>query len=147
MHEPWGISGPQFLSLYLVALIIALVWTRIARLRMRRTPGGQPPRPLTVDEFAYVAAGPRRVVEASVARLLESGALRLSRSGMLRATGKTAGSAVDQAVLAACEGYRLASGVLTRVARHDSVRSCGERLAELGLIVAPDLARAKTRQA
>src|SRR3979490_2710896 len=117
MHEPWGIPGPQFLRLYLVALIIALVWTRLARLRMRRTPGGQPPRPLTVDEFAYLAAGPRRVVEASVARLLESGALRVSRAGMLQATGTTAGSAVDQAVLADSDGSRL--GVLSRVAGHE----------------------------
>lgn len=147
MREPWGISGPEFLSLYLVALIIALVWTRSVRLRLRRTPGWQPPQPLTVDEFAYLAGGPRRVVEASIARSLESGALRLNRSGMLRATGRTAGSAVDSAVLADCDGYRMSARLLTRVAQREAARSCGERLAELGLIVPPDLARAQTRRA
>lgn len=59
----WGISGPTFLGLYAVALVIVIVGTQVLRRRLMRPGGGSamvatnPSSPLTVDELAYLSGG------------------------------------------------------------------------------------------
>ena len=73
--DTWGISGPQFLQIYLVlavaALVTALVWRALAT---RGTdPGGyRPPGPV---ELAYLAGGRRLAVQAALAGLRCAGAV------------------------------------------------------------------------
>jgi uncharacterized protein (TIGR04222 family) len=86
MNEPWGISGPQFVALYVVALIVATIVTFVWRSRSRNAvvPPGQPP--LTPEQIAFLAGGPNRMVDAALAALIEREAIRTVRGGRLHAT-------------------------------------------------------------
>lgn len=94
MNEPWGISGPEFLLCFGLALAALLV-LRIAGppLLSRRRPlgasadDGSPPQ--DVHELAYLAGGADRAVDTAIAKLLESHRLRVNSSGRITSAGKT----------------------------------------------------------
>ncbi|MCP2258316.1 TIGR04222 domain-containing protein [Streptoalloteichus tenebrarius] len=141
MNEPWGLSGPRFLLLYLVALGLAVVWLAVARRRLRAADGHLPaPSP---EELAYLAAGPARLADLAVGRLLTAGALRISRNGHLRATGGRAEHPVDARLLdLVAAGRARTVGHLRAAARSlpltDEIR---RRLVSSGVVVDPDRAR------
>lgn len=70
-----------------------------ARARSRTVNGD--PRPLTVYELAYLAGGPRRVVNTALGLLAKAGDLRVSRGGNLNAVTTSASDPIEEAVLAA----------------------------------------------
>src|SRR4051812_40440301 len=86
MNEPWGISGPQFVALYITALVVATVVTFLLRRRSRHVsvPPGQ--EALTTEQVAYLAGGPHRMVDAALAELIERNAIRMVRHGRLHGT-------------------------------------------------------------
>jgi uncharacterized protein (TIGR04222 family) len=121
----------------------------IVRVRVRAGHSNQPVRSLDVDELAYLAGGPRRVVETSIARLLTAGELRTSRRGTVSATTNTQSvNAVDRAVMADSQRYtnRTIGLMIPAVARDGVVTSIGRRLEDMGLVVHADVAKTALRK-
>jgi uncharacterized protein (TIGR04222 family) len=148
MNGLLNLSEPGFLAVYLVGLSIAVQWARVARRRTRRGKGVRPRRPLSLEELAYLAGGPRRVTETAVTRLVESGALRLAPHGTVQAAGSPSRDPIDEAVLAEAQaGDSAVALVAMRAARQDVVTAVGHRLTDLGLIVDPRVARTRLRTA
>ncbi|WP_166658195.1 TIGR04222 domain-containing membrane protein [Actinokineospora alba] len=153
MNEPWGIAGPDFLRIYVVAFAFALLFALAVRIMVRAgsadsraASGAIGPGQLSLDELAYLAGGPRRVVETAVARLIDRDKVRPSRKGTVRVVeGSTATDPIDQAVLADIKRNQERSiGLLVdKVGRRDVVRKLGEALARKGLLVGEDAARAR----
>jgi uncharacterized protein (TIGR04222 family) len=148
MDRPRGLSGPEFLEIYWIALAVATAFALFVRLRLRAGRSGESARSLDIDEMAYLAGGPKRVVEAAVARLIEVEALRPSRRGTVQATGTVvAQNAVDRAVLADASrrGRRTVNLLVPAVSRTEAVTGVGNRLIDLGLLVAPETAKSLLR--
>ncbi|WP_186763237.1 TIGR04222 domain-containing membrane protein [Lentzea tibetensis] len=147
MERPWGLSGPEFLELYWIALAALVVFAIIVRVRAR-SGNSQPVRTLDLDELAYLAGGPRRVVEASLARLLAAEALRTSRRGAVQVTGVPVVNPVDQAVVEDAQRYtnRTIYLLVPKVAEHHAVTSIGTRLVEAGLVIDRDEVRSRLRR-
>lgn len=151
--EPWGITGPDFLRIYLVGFVFVLLFAAAVRIAVRAgTPLGRSVAGtvsadlLSVHELAYLAGGPRRVVETAVARLLDLGRLRASRNGTVRVVaGATATDTVDRAVLGDAERYanRTISLLVDRVGRDESVRAVRTSLVNKGLLVDGGAMRAR----
>ncbi|MEU4743714.1 hypothetical protein AB0G02_25065, partial [Actinosynnema sp. NPDC023658] len=40
VERPWGLSGPEFLELYWIALAVSLAFAILVRVRLRGTRGG-----------------------------------------------------------------------------------------------------------
>ncbi|MFS8101854.1 TIGR04222 domain-containing membrane protein [Lentzea alba] len=147
--RPWGLSGPEFLQLYWIGLALAVLVAIVVRVRVRAGHSNQPVRSLDMDELAYLAGGPRRVVETSVARLLTSGELRTSRRGTVSATANSQSvNAVDRAVMADSQRYtnRTLGLMIPAVAKDDVVTAIGRRLEDMGLVVDPETAKSALRK-
>lgn len=149
MPRPWGLSGPEFLQLYWIGLALAVLVAIVVRVRVRAGRSNQPVRSLDVDELAYLAGGPRRVVETSIARLLTAGELRTSRRGTVSATTNTQSvNPVDRAVMADSQRYtnRTIGLMIPAVARDGVVTSIGRRLEDMGLVVNAEVAKSALRK-
>lgn len=149
MQRPWGLSGPEFLQLYWIGLALAVLVAIVVRVRVRAGHSSQPVRSLDMDELAYLAGGPRRVVETALARLLTAGELRTSRRGTVQATAATSSlNPVDRAVITDSQRYtnRTVNLLIPAVAKDDAVTAIGRRLEEMGLVVHPDVAKAALRK-
>ena len=83
MSQPWGLSGPQFLSVYAAGIGLTVVIPLIFRQVIRRVPDHEMVRQLDPYEVGYLAGGPRRVAEMIVAGQVDSGALRVDSAGKL----------------------------------------------------------------
>jgi len=146
MQRPWGLSGPEFLQLYWIGLALAVLVAIIVRVRVRAGHSSQLVRSLDMDELAYLAGGPRRVVETSIARLLTAGELRTSRRGTVQVTSTAQSlNPVDRAVIADSQRYtnRTVNLMIPAVARDGAVTAIGGRLEEMGLVVNPAVAKAR----
>ncbi|WP_424185246.1 TIGR04222 domain-containing membrane protein [Actinokineospora sp. G85] len=143
MGAPWAITGPDFLRGYAVALVFAgLAWTAV-RLIARSGPRGVcadavPHTLLTLDELAYLAGGPRRLVEVSLARVLDAGLVRPGPAGRVRVVaGASTVNDVDSALLSDAGGYRhrTVGSLVDQVGRSAPVRDVGAALTRKGLLV------------
>ncbi len=149
--EPWGINGPDFLRIYLVGFVFVLLFAAAVRIAVRAgsavgrsAAGTVSADQLSVHELAYLAGGPRRVVETAVARLLDLGKLRASRHGTVRVVARaTATDSVDREVLTHAERYRAIGPLVDRVGRGDAVRGVRTSLTVKGLLVDGGAARAR----
>ncbi|MET9231857.1 TIGR04222 domain-containing membrane protein [Lentzea sp. NPDC003310] len=149
MPEHWGLTGPEFLQLYWVGLALAVLVAIAVRVRVRAGHSSQPVRSLDMDELAYLAGGPRRVVETSLARLLTAGELRTSRRGTVQVTSATQSlNAVDRAVVTDGQRYtnRTVNLMIPAVAKDDVVTAIGRRLEDMGLVVNPETAKSAVRK-
>ena len=149
MPRPWGLSGPEFLQLYWIGLALAVLVAIVVRMRVRAGNTSQPVRSLDMDELAYLAGGPKRVVETAIARLLTAGELRTSRRGTVAATALAKSTnPVDRAVITDSQRYtnRTVNLMVPSVARDGVVSSIGKRLEDMGLIVNPDVAKSALRK-
>ncbi|MFD5828329.1 TIGR04222 domain-containing membrane protein [Lentzea sp. NPDC060358] len=149
MQKPWGLSGPEFLQLYWIGLALAVLVAIVVRVRARAGRGDQPVRTLDMDELAYLAGGPRRVVETSLARLLTAGELRTSRRGTVQATSDTSSrNAVDRAVITDSRRYtnRTVNLLVPAVAQDEAVLSIGRRLEAMGLVISAEAAKSARRK-
>ncbi|MDW5326929.1 TIGR04222 domain-containing membrane protein [Plantactinospora sp. KLBMP9567] len=88
--QPWGISGPQFLLLYPLAVIAGLAVAGYARRWANRTAQAELPPTVEYAEVAFLAGGTDRAVDAAAARLVHSERLRVNRKGVLSAPGDPA---------------------------------------------------------
>lgn len=148
MNEIWGLTETQFVTAYGSALAGAIIWARTVRERLSAKGSEHDEPALTTDELAYLAGGPRRAVETSVARLLADGALRVVPGGRLEATGRAARNHLDMAVLGEVGGAGATLPALVAgLSGSGVVRSAGGRLARLGLLADHSVLRNRLRHA
>jgi uncharacterized protein (TIGR04222 family) len=83
MGQPWGISGPQFLGLYLAGMAATLAVARVLPAAILWIPRRRISRELTTAEVGYLAGGPKRAAEVILADLVERGSWRVDSSGDL----------------------------------------------------------------
>lgn len=141
MH-PWGLSGPEFLWLYVVGLVVALVVAIGARMRVRRPRLAEPPGRLDVTELGFLGGGPVNALQVAVARLAMADLVRVNRSGQVSANSATlsTGNALDDAVLANLSSPRMVSAIAKRPSVERESNAIGESLVRRGLLVAPSAA-------
>lgn len=96
----WGIPGPAFAGLYLVATVVVVAGTALFRVVIRSGRGGGPARELHPYEVAYLIGGRRRAVATAVAGLHADGAIETFARRRLRVTAapKTMRTPLDIAV-------------------------------------------------
>ncbi|WP_435159552.1 TIGR04222 domain-containing membrane protein [Amycolatopsis sacchari] len=143
--EPWGLSGPQFTGLYFAAVVAGILLTFLLRRRVARRPVPPAQSKLSLREAAYLAGGPRRVLDSAVATLLKAQRLRARRGGWLQAVGKESSEAdLARAVYDHVRehGERSLRQVRSALRRHPEVRGTRASLVERGLIVPQAWSRA-----
>lgn len=137
MSEPWGVSGPQFLIIYVILLggclagaFYTLAKVRSSSARMSHgTPG------LGVYDTAYLAGGPDRVVDTAVAGLADIGRVRVERDGRLTWVGQLARQPVELAVSERVDkGVGRLSDLRRALRDHPAVTGIGRELAERHLV-------------
>jgi uncharacterized protein (TIGR04222 family) len=138
MH-PWGLSGPEFLWLYIAGLVVGLVVAIGVRMRVRRPRLVEPPGVLDAVELGFLGGGSVNAVAVAVTRLVESEVVRVSRSGELSATSSAqpTGRELDDAVLGELTRPRMVTAVMRRSTVERAVSAIGESLVRRGLLVPP----------
>jgi uncharacterized protein (TIGR04222 family) len=142
MDRPWGISGPDFLLIYGICLVVpavvGLVWTAIAaRRRVRAAAAEDDPLP-SPHHLGYLARGPVRAVETAISGLLAAGHLRVSTHGRISVTGRPeVEDPVERAVLELCRttGGATAYQVIGTVHNSAAVTAIRRDLERRGLVV------------
>ena len=137
MHEPWGLSGPDFLVRFIGVYVLAVFLVFWVRGILSGSRGLQVGRPLD-DAYrtAFLAGGPRRVVDTAIAQTVLSGRMLVAREGGLTvAAGSIGRDAVEEAVLEAARetgsaGRRRIKGLRD----HPQVSAVGEHLRADGLL-------------
>ncbi|MCO1574894.1 TIGR04222 domain-containing membrane protein [Crossiella sp. SN42] len=139
MTETWGLTGPQFLLLYCLGLVVSIVVAVWARRSVRRAEMAPGAGRLSADDVAYLAGGGAQVVFTAVARMLEAGSLRAARGSWLSVTGLTARHPLDQAILAELNSRANPAATLgslrAKFEDHPLVGQVRNRLETLGLVV------------
>ncbi len=139
MREPLGLSGPEFLVLFVGAYVLsvcAVFWIRgmLCGARGQRVGIDQPLD--DIYRMAFLAGGPRRVVDTAIAQLALSGRMLVARSGGLTlAAGSIGHDAVEEVVVdATCETGSDGRRRVKRLRRHPQICAVGERLRADGLL-------------
>ena len=85
MNQPWGLSGPQFLSIYVagIAAFAAAPWLLVLLGRAFGPASRVPASVLDAYEVGYLAAGAPRAAEVVIGELTTSGALRVNSTGQI----------------------------------------------------------------
>lgn len=91
-------------------------------------------RALGVYDVAYLAGGPRRVVECAVISLTEGGRLRLRASRMSAVGGELPEHPVERALVTACPRSRATASVCAELRESSEMEQIGDRLAAWGLV-------------
>jgi len=145
MQGTWSVEGIRLTLGYALALFSAALWAR-AVMRVHPPRGGeQAATPLTLTELAYLADGPRRVVQTAMAQLLDTGRLRVERDGRVHAAGEADGDPVEQAVLAGAASGCVPATLVNRLVHHPVVRAPSVRLAQLDLLTGSQASRLRRR--
>lgn len=105
------------------------------RMHFRRatTTAGTGPA-LGVYDVAYLAGGPRRVVECAVIALAEGGRLRLRASRISAVGGELPEHPVERALVTACPRSRAMASVCAELRESPEMEQIGDRLAGWGLV-------------
>ncbi|MFT7874377.1 MULTISPECIES: TIGR04222 domain-containing membrane protein, partial [Amycolatopsis] len=102
MTDPWGISGPDFVVLYIAllgaVLLVRVVVSGIVNSRAMRADAVAPGPPPTVYQLAFLAGGPDRAVDAAIAALVERGQLRVNSHQQISRTAARPAEPLEQAV-------------------------------------------------
>ncbi|MGW7084677.1 TIGR04222 domain-containing membrane protein [Streptomyces sp. NPDC054871] len=91
-------------------------------------------RALGVYDVAYLAGGPRRVVECAVIALAERGLIKLRASRIRAVGGELPEEPVERALVTACLCGRGAASVCAELRESPEVAEIGDRLADWGLV-------------
>lgn len=101
----------------------------------RATRAARARRSLGVYDVAYLAGGPRRVVECAVIALAERDLVRLRASRVRAVDGEALPEdPVERALVTACPNSRGAAAVCAELRESPEVAEIGERLAGQGLV-------------
>ncbi|MEV4316947.1 TIGR04222 domain-containing membrane protein [Actinocrispum sp. NPDC049592] len=149
MEDTWGISGPDFIALYLLGFLISLLFAFAVRILTRSgAVTTAAPAALSTLEVACLSGGPRRVVEAAVAQLVDTGQLRPARNGYVKVTNlQEPVNDVERAILADVRhyGHRSITMLTFGLASHDSVKAVCDRLVRAGYLIDEDKAARRKR--
>jgi uncharacterized protein (TIGR04222 family) len=137
VSEPWGVSGTQFLIIYVILLGGSIAGASFALAKVRsssaRMSHGTPK--LGVYDTAYLAGGPDRVIDTAVAGLADIGRIRVEPDGRLTWVGQLARQPVE---LAVSERVNKSVGRLSDLRRalrhHPAITGIGRELAERHLV-------------
>ena len=138
MTAPWGLSGPQFLGVYLVTyvLAVALMYIIRATLTGAETDVAEPRPLLDPYETAYLAGGPGRTVSTAIASLALSDRLLVSRRGTLTvAAGTTLLDGVDAVVAQGVSVKHRRKAAVRRLRKHPLIVAIGDQLRAQGLLL------------
>lgn len=141
MTASWGLTGPQFLGIYLVTYLLALALMYAFRAVLTHSETAETdaatPRPLLDPyETAYLAGGSDRAVSAAIANLALSDRLLVSRGGALTvAAGVTLTDDVDAAVADCVSAAPRRKVALKRLREHPRIVAIGDRLRARGLLL------------
>jgi uncharacterized protein (TIGR04222 family) len=107
MTDPWGISGPDFVVLYIAllgaVLLVRVIVSGIVNSRAMRADAVAPGPPPTVYQLAFLAGGPDRAVDAAIAALVDRGQLRVNSYKQVSQAGTRPGEPLEQAVFDAAQ--------------------------------------------
>ncbi|HEY9908433.1 MAG TPA: TIGR04222 domain-containing membrane protein, partial [Thermosynechococcaceae cyanobacterium] len=135
--NPLNFTGPEFLTFYIVLIVVGLplaFWLR----NYLRQPDGDPRRPflkLNDYETAYLAGGAGRVVDTAIASLVQQRSVKVLPSGILslEQSVNPSRSFVEKSVAAEIEGDQpLWQIQQTAEKKTGSIR---DRLVQLGLVL------------
>lgn len=155
--DTWGIDGPTFAGLYLLALATVTAVFYIARQSLLGPPAGPPPGGWPVlprEDLAYLSGGLRRAVDVAVISLNEQGLL--ARAGRVDGTMHVVGapapgtiSAFEQAVgeAVARTGRARSGSLAVALAAHPAVTAMRERLLGIGALASQQRATTARRVA
>ncbi|WP_327685926.1 TIGR04222 domain-containing membrane protein [Streptomyces sp. NBC_00467] len=99
-----------------------------------RRPATTAPRTLDVYDLAYLAGGPRRVVEVALVALSERGAVTLRATRVRAGDEQAGGHRVERALLALCPRGRSTAAVFAALRAAPEVEEIGSRLVAYGLL-------------
>ncbi|WP_328458663.1 TIGR04222 domain-containing membrane protein [Amycolatopsis sp. NBC_00438] len=102
MDDPWGISGPDFVVLYIAllgaVLLIRLVVSGVMASRAMRADNARPGPTPSVYQLAFLAGGPDRATDAAIAALVERGQLRVNSYRQISQAGARPVEPLERAV-------------------------------------------------
>jgi uncharacterized protein (TIGR04222 family) len=152
----WGISGPQFLLLYVALFAVTAAVVATARRRALATPEGRTATPARLDpyEAAYLNGGVSLVATTAISGLLRGGlvASTARRGRWVRLSPRTAPAAAAHPVewaayqVVAANPGRTLGDLRAALAREPAMTALGERLRRGGLVPSPEQ-RARYRAA
>lgn len=132
-----------FLVLYCAGLVAAFAWALRSRYQVRRPQAPASGQQLGAAELAFLAGGPRRVVETAIARLVETGQIHVARNGVLTAASTASSEDPVQAavLLTVCQSPSSVTSVVRTVEKDPAVATIGDRLVAQRLLVTPAQAK------
>ena len=138
MNDPWGISGPDFVVLYIAllgaVLLARLVVSGIAGARALRADDARPGPPPTVYQLAFLAGGPDRAADAAVAALVERCVLRVNSNKQLSQAGARPSEPLEQTVFDVAKLKATTSAIRGHVRGSAAMRALEEGLDQQGLL-------------
>ncbi|WP_329049476.1 TIGR04222 domain-containing membrane protein [Amycolatopsis sp. NBC_01488] len=147
MDDPWGISGPDFVVLYIAllgaALLVRLIVSAVVASRALRADPVQPGPPPTVYQLAFLAGGPDRAVDAAIAALVERGQLRVNSYKQVSQAGTRPIEPLERAVADVAQ-LKTTATIRAQVRGSAAMRALEEGLEQRGLLV-PAAAKRQAR--
>jgi uncharacterized protein (TIGR04222 family) len=125
MQDTWGISGPDFIAGFAVALAAMTVVASLVRLRVTRADAGSAARQPTPVEVAILTGGRSRAVYSALAGLRAAGVVGSGQLGELEATAPAPAGlsrlefAVYEAAIRRVQGSQVAQDYQVRSALVD----------------------------
>ncbi|GAB3142297.1 TIGR04222 domain-containing membrane protein [Amycolatopsis stemonae] len=137
MDDPWGISGPDFVVLY-IALLIAVLLVRVvvsgvATSRAARADSALPGPQPTVYQLAFLAGGPDRAVDTAIAALVDRGQLRVNSYKQISQAGTRPSEPLEQAVFDVAQ-LKTTSAIRAQVRGSATMRALEDGLEQRGLL-------------
>jgi uncharacterized protein (TIGR04222 family) len=137
MDDPWGISGPDFVVLYIAllgaVLLIRLLVAGVVASRALRADNARPGPPPTVYELAFLAGGPDRAVDAAIAALVERGQLRVNSYRQISKAGTRPVDPLERAVADVAK-LKTTSTIRAKVRGSAALRALEDGLDRRGLL-------------
>lgn len=144
--DTWGISGPDFLRIYVGAIALAVVAAIVLRLLATRENSATPIQPPTPAEVAYLHGGAERAVYSSLAGLRAVGVVDVGNLKELVVTGPAPVglTRLDHAVYEAAGRHVQASRLAEEAGVRSALTTLDDDVRRAGWLLDGD-ARAKLR--
>src|SRR4051794_15126442 len=138
MTDPWGISGPDFVVLYIAllggVLLVRLVVSRSAGARALRADQARPGPPPTVYQLAFLAGGPDRAADAAGAALGARGKRGVNSSKQVSQAGARPSEPLEQAVFDVAKLTTTTSAIRAHVRGSAAMRALEDGMDQQGLL-------------
>jgi uncharacterized protein (TIGR04222 family) len=137
--QPWGLSGPSFLLLYVALLAVCAAALVLGRRSARRQRRPSYSGPLSIDELAYLGGGYERMAQVALVSLLDDGSVRVQSRGRLHLVGTPSPGTGARATVAEYlrdhPATTYSRGLVGTVAASAGARSVADGLQSRGLVL------------